>query len=725
MLYHSRTSIVAMAVALIAVPAPAGAQDTSQPDTSTGPGERVVDDFHDRRLDAQGVIVVTAQGLKQLDLLAGTSVVEGEELTANLEGQLGEVLTSLPGVSATGFAPGASRPVLRGFSGERVKVLVDGIGAIDVSNTSADHAVSIDPLTAQSIEVLRGPAVLLYGSQAIGGAVNVIDKRIPRRIPDEPVHVDAIARADTASDLRELGASFDLPVGAGFVAHVDGSWRQTDDLEVPGFTLTEGLRAELRDAADEEEAEGELAEAQELREVADQRGFLANSATETWTANAGISFFRGDSNLGVAIGVYDTAYGVPTRPGTGHHAGEEGIGGEDEGEEEGEESVSIGLRQWRADLRGDIALGDGLFERLVIRGGYSDYTHTEFEGGEVGTVFDVQGIETRAQLVQPERGAWRGSIGTQFTWRDFDAVGAEAYVTPNLTEQLAFFALQEFGNGPLQLEGSARSEATSVENLRDRIQRDFSTFSGALGVAYDGPAGIRSGFNFSRVARAPSAEEMFSNGPHIATQAFEVGDPDLQIERAWGIELFSRGKLGRAEFSIAAYKSWFDNYIHLEETGAEEDNLPVFAYLQDDATYTGVEGELTYTLLDNGGLSLDAQMRGEYVKAELSDGRALPRIPPLSLLGAIEAKSEHVDLRAEVEWFDRQDRLAAYETPTKGFTLVNAGVTWRPFRNLESVSLHLAADNIFDVTGRRHASFTKDFVPLAGRNFKVSARASF
>lgn len=689
---------------------PAWAQDAQPlPDQSRAAtdDERVTDDLHDRRLDPQGTIVVTAQGLRQFDLLAGTSVVEGEELTANLAGQLGEVLTSLPGVSASGFAPGASRPILRGFSGERVKVLVDGIGAIDVSNTSADHAVSIDPLTAESIEVLRGPAVLLYGSQAIGGAVNVIDKRIPRRVPDEPVHVDALARADTASDLRELGSSFDVPLGSGFVAHVDGSWRESDDLSVPGFTLAPGLRAELLAQASQADSAGDPAEAARLRGAANQRGVLPDSATETWAANAGVAFFRGDSSLGVALGVYDTAYGVPVRPG---------------GEEEG---VSIGLRQYRADLRGDIALGEGLFDRLTIRGGYSDYTHTEFEGEDVGTVFDVQGIETRAQLIQNERGAWRGSIGTQFTWRDFAAVGDEAFIAPNLTEQLAFFALQEFGNGPIQLEGSARYESTSVENTAARLRRDFDTLSGAVGLAYDGPFALRSGINLSRVARSPSAEELFSNGPHVATQAFEMGDPGLGVERAWGLELFSRGKVGRGEFSLAAYKSWFDNYIYLAETGEEEDGLPVFAYLQGDATYTGVEGQVRYTFFDNGPLSLDTDLRGEYVKAALADGTPLPRIPPLSLLGALEAQTRHVDVRAEVQWFDRQDRIADFETPTSGYTMVNAGITWRPFPARESVSLHLAADNIFDVTARRHASFTKDFVPLAGRNFTLSARTSF
>src|SRR5690606_26000036 len=227
----------------------------------------------------------------------------------------------VPGVSATSFSPGASRPVLRGFSGERVKVLIDGIGAIDVSNTSADHATSIDPLTAERIEVLRGPAVLLYGSQAIGGAVNVIDKRIPLRRLNEPFHIDALAGIDTASDLREGGASLDVPLGDRFVVHGDGSYRKTDDLEIAVYAAAPGLREDLLHDAEHEEEEGHLDEAEELRELAGQRGVLPNSGTETWSVNTGFAFFEGDSNLGAAIGWYDTTYGVPMRPGTSHHHG--------------------------------------------------------------------------------------------------------------------------------------------------------------------------------------------------------------------------------------------------------------------------------------------------------------------------------------------------------------------------------------------------------------------
>ncbi|WP_066526754.1 TonB-dependent receptor [Erythrobacter sp. CCH5-A1] len=718
----SRLALVA-AFGLAAAASPALADDTAAADAPPAADTGPEDDVHNRQVDTTGEIIVSAAGLEQLDLLAGTSVLDIGDVQRDAQtGQIGDLLAKLPGVSATSFAPGSSRPVLRGQQGERVRVLVDGVGTADVSNTSVDHATTIEPITIERIEVLRGPAVLLYGSQAIGGAVNVIDKRIPVRMPDHDLHVDAFAGVDSASNLRTGAASLDVGIGSNLVAHVDGSWRKTGDIDIGGFQVAQPLRADLLAEAAEEEAEGELEEAAELREAAGVRGTVPNTAMESWTVNAGLGLVLGESTFGASIGWYDTSYGVPTRPGAGHHHGEEGGAGE---EEEGEERVTIGLQQFRADFKGDVYLGEGAFERLKLRVGYSDYTHTEFEGDEVGTVFDSTSVEARAELVQNTGGALRGSSGLQYTHRDFFAVGAEAYIPPNLTDQVALFTLQEWGTGPFQIEAAARGEFTKVEAQTLGIERDFDTFSGALGLVYEGIEGVRLGINGSRAERAPSAEELFSDGPHIATQAFEIGDPDLATERAWGLEAFARGQIGKGTFGLTAYRQWFDNYIFLEETGAEEDDLPVFQYLQGDADFWGFEAELSYPVIDTGGFRLLTDLSASYVEAELDDGTAVPRIPPLSLLGALEAQTGPVDLRGEVQWFDGQDRVTTFETPTDSFTLVNASAAWRPLKDNRNVTVLLAADNIFDVNGRRHASFTKDFVPLIGRNFRASVRLSF
>ena len=734
MLYHKpssprrvASSLVALAFSLAAVPGLAqSAPDTPDPDAADSTrSPQIEDDLHNRNVDGSGLIVVTAPGLEQLDVLAGTSLVEGRELQREMNGQIGEILAKQPGVSATSFSPGASRPVLRGFEGERVKVLIDGIGAIDVSNTSADHAVSVEPLTAERIEILRGPAVLLYGSQAIGGAVNIIDKRIPTRRLNEPFHLDVLAEADTAYDLRSGGASLDLPLGDYFVAHVDGSYRNTNDLEVPGFTLSPALRADILADVAEETAEGNLEEAAELQEAADQRGILPNSYTETYSVNGGLTLFAGESNLGFSAGYYDSAYGVPGRPGTGHAHGDEG--GEEGEEEGGEEQVSIGLKQFRADMRGELALGDGFFSMLRTRVGYSDYTHTEFEGDEVGTVFDVAGIEARAELVQNDSGRLGGTLGVQYYYRDFEAIGDEAFVAPNRTDQFAIFALQEYDLDFFQIEGAARYEMANIESVPLGVERDFDLFSGALSFIYE-PGGddrLRIGITGSRAERAPGGEELFANGPHIATQAFEIGDVDLNKESAWGLEGFVRGEVGPATVSVSVFQNWFDDYIFLQATGAEEDDLPVFQYLQSDADYFGVEGEVKLPLVQSDRFTLGADLRGSYIEAKLDDGTPLPRIPPFSALAALDAGFAGIDGRVEAQYFGEQDEIAPFETTTDDFTFVNASLAFSPLRGNDLVRVMVKADNIFDVTGRRHASFTKDFVPLAGRNFKVSLLASF
>ncbi|WP_424771473.1 TonB-dependent receptor [Pontixanthobacter sp.] len=690
--------------------------------------ERVDDDVHNRRINSEGEIVVSAVGITQLDILAGSAILESNALQRNLDGQLGTVLEKLPGVSSSGFSPGASRPILRGFSGERVKVLIDGIGAIDASNTSDDHAVSIDPLTAERIEVLRGPAVILYGSQAIGGAVNVIDKRIPQRVPDEAFHLDTVFTADTAANLLQGGASLDVPIGSNFVMHVNGSYRSSDDIEVPGFTAVPQLRADLLADAAQEEDDGELEEAEELREAANQRGTLPNSAVETYSGDIGFAFFSGNSNLGASIGVYDTVYGIPGRPGAGHHHGEEveEAGAVEEEEEEGEESVTIDLRQFRADMRGAVDLGSGVFSELRTRVGYSDYTHTEFEGAEVGTVFEVRGIEARAELVQTPTQNWRGSLGLQYTFRDFEAIGDEAFVAPNRTDQFAVFGLQEFDlTRAIQLEGALRYETTDVSSQPLGIERDFNTLSGAVSLAYETQNGLRFGVTGSRAERAPSAEELFANGPHIATQAFEIGDVNLGTEKAWGVEAFLRGNVGPASVSFAVFHNAFDDFIFLSATGAEEDDLPVFEFLQQDADYFGIEGQVTVPLIDSGPFTLLADLRGDYIQAELADGTPVPRIPALNVLGALEAQTDQFDARIETQWFDSQNDVAPFESPTDSFTLVNASIAWRPLKDRSNITIMLQADNIFDVDGRRHTSFTKDFVPNIGRNFKASVRTSF
>jgi len=678
-------------------------------------------------------IIVTAPFVRELNILAGTSVLSGAELQREVRPQIGDTLARLPGVSATSFTPGSSRPVIRGFQGERVRVLTDGIGSIDVSNTSADHAVTIDPLTADRVEVLRGPAVLLFGSQASGGAVNVLDRRIPREVPEHGYHVDVIGLYGSVADERSVGAAADLSLGGGLVFHLNGSWRKTDDLRAGGYVLSPRLRAEQFEIAEEELEEGHVEEAEEALELANLRGRIPNSDVEQKTASAGLALIRDNFNIGASISRFESDYGVPMRPGAAHHHDHHDDDDHDDHHDDHhdddhhghEGSVRIGLKQTRYDMRGEYQLAAGFLDRIRLRLGAANYRHTEFEGGEVGTVFRSKGAEGRLELVQRDQAGWRGASGLQYFRRNFSAVGAEAFVPPNKTDQFGIFTLQELDLGSVDLEGSARFEHSDVRTRDLGLTRRFDAFSLAAGAGYEIAPRMRVGLNLSRTERAPSAEELFADGPHIATQAFEIGDPDMKKERSWGAEAYVRAERSDINFSATLFANRIDNFIYLAATGEEEDELPVFEHRQRGARFVGFEAEASAPLFTAGGFRFVADAVADYVRATIRGAGPVPRIPPLRLLGGIGAQSDRLDGRVEVEWVARQNRVAEFENPTGSHTLVNASLGWKPWGRANESVLMLSANNIFDVDARRHASFTKDFVPLAGRDIRLSARFSF
>jgi len=660
--------------------------------------------YHD---DAPQNIVVTAPFARDADTsLSGVSILSGTELVRQIRPTIGETLARTPGVSATSFGPNASRPVLRGFQGDRVRVLTDGIGSFDVSNTSVDHAVVINPLTADRIEVLRGPSALLYGSSAIGGVVNVIDSRIPRRVPDEPIHVDALASYGSAANERSGSGAIEAPLLGKIVFHLDGSYTRTGDLETGGYLLSPALRAQATASTD-----------QGVRDLAGLKGRLPNSSAETWEVAGGAAIVTDTGNFGVSVSRYDNLYGVPVRFSLDPSVEAE--------------QVRLKMKQTREDMRAEVDTGGNVLEKIRFRAGHADYQHAEIEeSGEVGTRFFNDSYEARLELVQKQRGNWRGAVGGQMLIRDFNVIGDEAFLPKNETQQYGLFTLQEFDFGPLKAEAGARYEHSSLTaDANDTLgnpalSRDYNAYSGSLGASIAVADGVRLGLNGSHTERAPSAEELFANGPHAGTQSFEVGSPDFKKERSWGLEATARAKFDRFTMSASAYHSWFDNYIYETQTGAVEDDLPVFAYNQAKARYYGFEVQGAATLAKFGEYDFLADASADYVRARIIGSGPAPRIPPLRLLGGLELKAPRSSGRIEVEWSDRQDRTQPFETDTDSFTLVNAAVTVQPFAS-NRTTLVLSANNIFDTVARRHASFLKDYAPLAGRDLRATMRFTF
>lgn len=704
-------SLLVLALGMVAVPAIAQdiAADASVP---ASPDRRTV------HAQTSSEIVVT--GLSQrdrLDMLSGVSVVQGAELTQALRPTLGETLSRTPGVSSTSFGPNASRPVLRGLQGERVRILTDGIGSIDVSNTSVDHAVVVNPLLAERIEVLRGPATLQFGSAAIGGVVNVIDKRIPRVVPDEPIHADLIGTYGSAANERSGAAAVDVPIGSKFVVHADGSYLKTGNLRIGGNVLSPSARATALANAGAEDPD-QLADGIDFAQNASLRGKLPNSQNKTWTVGVGAALITDTGNLGISYSHYDSLYGVPDRYAI--RPGEE------------QEGPRLDLSQDRVDMRAEVQTGGSLLKSIRARAAYATYRHFELEeDGSVGTAFYNKGIEARLEFVQADHGAWHGASGVQYFSRNFDVVGEEAFLPKNTTEQFGVFTLQQLDYGALKFEGGLRYEHTALTAKPGLDQpaffegeRTFDAVSGSLGASYALTSDWRIGVNASRTMRAPSGEELFANGPHAGTQAFEIGNPDFKMERSWGLEGVLRGKGSGYTLEASAFYNWFDNFIFDNLTGGVEDGLPVYQSAQAKARYYGFELQGTANLAKLGGMDLVADGLADYVHAEVVGVGAAPRIPPLRVLGGLGLKSAKFDLRGEVEWNDSQKRTADFETSARSFTLVNAELNIRPWGNDRPLSFALSANNIFDVDARRQASFLKDFAPLAGRDFRITARAS-
>ncbi|HEX8226227.1 MAG TPA: TonB-dependent receptor [Allosphingosinicella sp.] len=678
------------------------AEPAAEPDAT--PVERAAADPH---ADHTQDIIITGFARNRDEVLSGTSVVSGAELARDLRPTIGDTLARQPGVSATSFGPNASRPVLRGFQGERVRVLTDGIGSLDASNTSVDHAVAINPLTAERIEVLRGPSALLFGSAAIGGVVNVVDARIPRRVPDEGAHVAAIATYGSAADERSANATIDVPVAGKWVIHADGNYSKTNDLRIGGFVLSRELRAE---AAASEDAD--------VRALASLRGRLPNTAAETSDVALGLAYVDGGTNFGFSVNRYDSLYGVPVR--FSLEPGAEA------------EAPRIDVRQNRADARAEIDAGPGFVDSVRFRAGYSDYRHDELEEtGEIGTTFLTKGLEGRLEVVQAKKGGWGGGFGLQYFRRHLDVIGEEKFLPENRTSQFGLFTVQNYEKGPLRAEAGVRYERQTVSAEADAdlgngaMKRGFDAFSGSLGASYELAEGIRFGLNGSHSQRAPSAEELFANGPHAGTQSFEIGNPDLGKERSWGLEGTLSAEGDGYSLSASVFRSWFDDYIFERRTGAFEDDLPVFQISQSDARYFGVELEGSVRLARRGGITFNADAVADYVRATIDGAGPAPRIPPFRLMAGLEAQGERVQGRVEVEWTAAQERLAQFETPTRGFTLVNASIQFKPLKNNDNTSITLAASNLFDVDARRHASFLKDVAPLAGRDIRLTARVNF
>jgi iron complex outermembrane receptor protein len=625
-------------------------------------------------------MVVTASPFSrdQAELASATNVLAGQNLLLAQQSSLGATLDGQPGIASTWFGPGASRPVIRGLGGDRVRVLNNGAGVFDASVASPDHAVAIEPLLARRIEVVRGPATLLYGSNAVGGIVNVIDARIPGALPASALTGRAGGRYGTAAAEWTGLAAFDGALGNSLAWHAEGLRREADDVRIPGY-------------ANPDEPEN--------------RGTLTNSAVSTTAYSGGLSFVSGAGYIGASARRFETDYGAVAEP-----------------------DVTIRLVEKSYDLAGELTRPFGIFSGARAKFTASDYKHTEFEDTEPGTVFKNKALEGRLELLH-EKLARRldGSWGFQYTRSDFSALGEEAFLPPSITQNTAVFLFEELPLHPVTLQFGARAEKQRVTTDNDR--RNDSVWSASLGavLALDRAKTWTLSASFARSERAPNAQELFADGPHAGTNAYEIGDPDLAHEKSLGFDLGLRKKAGRVTGALTLFANRFDGFIFEQATGAINDDMPEYAYTQHDALFYGAELELIFHLHQSKSHSLDLELTADTVRAEDRTTRdSLPRITPGRAGIALEYRGSAFSAGLAVRTAERARHLAPGETPTAGHGLLGAHVSYRlPLGKRIESEFFVRGENLAGQEARNHVSFLKDIAPMPGRNVTLGVRFVF
>lgn len=625
------------------------------------------------------------------------AVLDGDALVLRREATLGDTLDSLPGVRASGFGAGASRPQIRGLDGARVRVMSDGVDVLDASTLSQDHAVSVEPLLTERIEVLRGPATLLYGGGAIGGVVNLIDKKVPTYVPANGYEGEVELRANSVAN--EGAGLFGLTVGQGNVAlRVEGVKRQADDYELP-------------DSSDKQ----------------------LGAYNDTESYSLGGSFIGARGYLGLAYSRQENRYGllahehVECDPHGDHwHCGDHGHGHDhdhDDHEHEDEAVPYITLRQNRWDLRGE--LNDPLpgFELARLRVGHSDYRHAEMEAGEAAAIFDNQASEARVELTHRPLFGWHGVLGGQTTRRDFQRWTAENPMPQTLTRNHALFLLEEYTAGAWRYELGSRYEWQDIDADAGAPDTEHSGVSLSAGVVWTFAPEYSLGVSLSRSQRLPSAEELYAYGPHAASRTIEKGNPQLEEETARNAEITLRKFAGATTFSLGLFHNQVADFIYAADLGRNPGGgYREVEYRQADALLTGFEGEIRHQFTEATALTLF----GDRVRGRLKDGGDLPRIPADRLGLRLEQElGNGVSGDLSFQRVQRQDRLAEFETETAGYNLLAAGLSWQGALSEGDWLVYLKADNLLDVEARQHSSLIKDEVVLPGRNLTLGTRFTF
>jgi iron complex outermembrane receptor protein len=649
-------------------------------------------------LHFQEVASVSAEARSQFDAFQPTTVLSGQELTKQIESSLGATLENQPGLSSRSFGSAPSRPVIRGLDGDRVQILQDGQRTGDLSSQSGDHGVSVNPAAAERIEVVRGPATLLYGANAIGGLVNIITNEIPTR----PIQgTSGEVTFDVGSAAAEAGGAGHVQLGNGrFAVNIGGGGRRLDDFRTP-------------------------------------LGKVANSQSRNGFTTVGAAWTSTKAHVGASYGYDDTKYGIPVVEGG---------------------TLQLTPRRHALTFRAGAEQMTGAFDAFRATVAVRRYQHDELEGEEVGTNFRNDTVELQAMGSHRAVGRLKGSIGLWVLDRAFSATGAEA-LSPAVDQRgFAAFTYEEVTWPHVTLQFGGRIDQTNYTPASE-AKRDFTNGSLSAGLLLRPAAAddrLTIAASVARAARAPALEEMFFFGVHHGNFALEVGNPGLESERALGVDLSLRWRTPRASGEVTYFRNDIDDYIfrrtmdheefeerreefvtrfggrepagHAEhegegtEGGEEEEEIAFVEFVGADALLQGIESHADFQLTP----VLTAEVGLDLVRGSLKDNDLpLPRIPPLKFRGGLRYQRNALQIGGQVIAAAKQDRLSTNETATGGYTLLKLYSSYSFDSGGAVHTITARLDNVTNELYRSHLSLIKALVPEMGRNFKAVYSVGF
>lgn len=650
------------------------------------------------------------------------TVLNEEEVRSAASVNLGDTLSILPGLNNASFGPAVGQPVVRGQQGRRVMSLTNGMANADASGNSADHAITVEPMLSNGVEILRGPSTLLYGGGAIGGVINVLDKRFTDTLLDKPVF-SVEGRHDSASDMNTFVGSLSVPTG-NFVWHLDMTDREWNDLEIPGLAIHPAYLEE-----DHEHEEHDEDEEHHEEEVENSDGFIANSGGETQAATLGLSYVLDNGFIGFSFNRMTNEYGLP--PGVhGHHEEE----GEDEEEHEHEEeNVFIDMERERYDFIASLNDLSPMLESVDYRLSYTDYEHAEMEGpGVIGTQFSNESWEQRLQLTHPEINNWHGVFGIQHSDSTFSAVGEESFIPETDISSLGIFAVEALHADAFTYEFGLRFNRDERDpNSAGVPDRSFSTTSYSGSVLWDANEKAALGLAYSHSERAPSTEELFSNFGladiddcviHFATGSCEIGNVNLNEEVSDNLDLSLYLSFQDIDATITWFYNSFHDYIYQANTGMEVDEFPVRAYQNDSADFYGVEADMLFSINNDWSI----RFFGDRVESKLKDNTFVPRMPPVRVGSELNFNASALNASLSVVKAADQDKPGTGEIATDGYTRWDLSVNYVfDARDSGELLLFSKLRNITDEEIRLSTSFLRGFAPESGRSLELGVRYSF